>query len=118
MLRFLIDESVDFRLTTYLTESPHLRWSAIVQDSPGISDDAILQQAHETQSILITEDSDFGEWIFVHRQQSSGVIFLRYHPTDIQKIGRTLNTVIKEYGDSLYRKFVVVTTDKIRIREI
>lgn len=117
MLRLLIDESVDYRITDYLDDSKW-RWSTIVKDSPGISDKEVLQRAHKTESILVTEDSDFGEWIFVHHYQSIEVIFLRYHTTELQKVGKTLHRVVEKYGEDLYQKYVVVTANKIRIREL
>lgn len=72
----------------------------------------------KTKSILITEDKDLGEWIFSHKVEVNGIIFLRYLPSEISNISKSLRKVIESFGSSLYGKFVVITPDKIRIREM
>ncbi len=49
-----------------------------MKEYQGISDKEVLNLAREFNAILITEDSDFGEWVFAHREKITGVIFLRY----------------------------------------
>jgi len=83
-----------------------------------MTDLEVLNLAHSTKSILLTEDSDFGEWVFVHKAETSGIIFLRYRPEEIKRIGNTLRQVLHEKQDSLYKKYVVLTPDKIRIRTL
>lgn len=83
-----------------------------------IQDKKVLELARECESILLTEDSDFGEWIFSQREKSMGVIFLRYKPDDIEKISNSLIHVLNKYKDTLSNKFAVIKANKIRIREI
>jgi len=73
---------------------------------------------NENSAILITEDSDFGEWVFVHGYNNVGVIFLRYNVDELEEIKNALLKVILKYKDELFKKFIVVTSQKIRIREI
>ena len=51
-------------------------------------------------------------------EKQISVIFLRYDSKDIVKITDSLIKVLHDYGASLYGKFVVITVNKIRIREI
>jgi predicted nuclease of predicted toxin-antitoxin system len=38
----------------------------ISEVNPGLSDHEIVKTVSQNSAILITEDSDFGEWVFVH----------------------------------------------------
>ncbi len=69
-------------------------------------------------AILVTEDSDFGEWVFAHNESSIGIIFLKYHYRDLEKISQTLIDTLKKFKKELYNKFVVITPKKVRIRKI
>ena len=66
----------------------------------------------------MTEDSDFGEWVFAHNESSIGIIFLKYHYRDLEKISQTLIDTLKKFKKELYNKFVVITPKKVRIRKI
>jgi hypothetical protein len=44
------------------------------EESPGISDRDVLSRAVEMNRILLTEDSDFGEWIFAHGELGGSYI--------------------------------------------
>ena len=43
---------------------------------------------------------------------------MRYKPEEIKNISDSLIKILTDYVNSLYRKFVVVTVKKIRIRDI
>lgn len=116
-LKLLADESLDFRIVGNLTNEGFDTIS-VLKDYRGISDREVLNLAKKFKSILITEDSDFGEWVFAHKEKDISVIFLRYKPKDIDEISSSLIRVIKKYNAELYGKFVVITVKKIRIREL
>lgn len=67
---------------------------------------------------FITEDSDFGHWVFARGEKDISVIFLRYESKDLNSITDSLIKVLNDYRISLYGKFVVITVNKIRIRDI
>ena len=90
----------------------------MVEFCPGISDQEVLSWARRKQALLVTEDCDFGEWVFAHHEPSLGVILLRYRYPDIQNITESLFKVITRYGPELYNKFTVVTAKKVRIRRV
>jgi predicted nuclease of predicted toxin-antitoxin system len=90
-----------------------------VRDSyRGFKDIDIIELAVKMNSLILTEDSDFGEWIFSHKEKSTGVLYLRYELNNRDLINGALITVLKKYSMSLYQKFTVITPNKIRIREI
>lgn len=116
-LKLLADESLDFRIVVNLRVAG-FETISVLKDYQGISDKEVLSLARQFNAILITEDSDFGEWVFAHKEKVIGVIFLRYKPEDIQSISSSLIALINKHGGELYGKFTVVTVKKIRMRGI
>ena len=113
----ILDESVDFRIAKSLSEEGYQLFS-IAQQNAGISDVEVLDISVKRNGILITEDADFGEWIFVHKATATGVIFLRYKSSDLLKIVSVLIKTVQKYERDLYGNFIVITPDKIRVRKI
>ena len=87
-------------------------------DYPGRDDSEIIKIAVEHNAVIITEDRDFGEWIFSHKVKSSCVIYLRYEFKDRKRIIEMLLSVLEKYSESLFNKFTVITPSRIRIREL
>ena len=73
-LKLLADESLDFRIVLKLREAG-FETISVLKDYQGISDKKVLSLARQFNAILITEDSDFGEWVFAHKEKATGVIF-------------------------------------------
>ncbi len=42
------------------------------------ADNKLIELAQVQSLIIITEDKDFGEWVFAHHLPTAGVIFFRY----------------------------------------
>ena len=113
-MRFLLDESADFRLALHLRAAGH-DVTAIGHDYPSSLDDPeVLAIAHRERRILITDDRDFGELVFERRHSHAGVIFLRLGPVDLAtKISR-LDHVLSAHAADLDR-FIVVTRRSVRV---
>lgn len=116
-LKILADENVDHRITKTLRKKG-FEIISVLEDYQGISDKEVLELARIKETLLLTEDKDFGEWIFAHKEKCVGVIFLRYKFNEIDKISDSLINLFMKYGDSLYKKFTVIKVNKIRIREL
>jgi predicted nuclease of predicted toxin-antitoxin system len=116
-LKLLIDESVDYRIVKKI-RSFDVEINSVAELSRGIPDDEVLELSRQYNSILLTEDRDFGEWVFAHKERNVSVVYLRYKVEDLEKIIDSLSKVLLEKGQNLYGKFVVITINKIRIREI
>ncbi len=115
-LRILADESVDFRIVKAL-RNKGFEVISVAEENPGIPDKDVIDYSKDNNALLLTEDSDFGEWVFVHKVRSVSVIFLRYKTEEIERISNSLVKTLIDYGVSLSGKFVVITLNKIRIRE-
>jgi predicted nuclease of predicted toxin-antitoxin system len=114
-MKFLLDQSADARLGTYLRQLGH-DVTRIAADYPaGLLDPKILSIARAEGRILITDDRDFGEWVFRLKCPHAGVIFLRlgkYAPLDL-KI-EWLSFVLTHYADQL-DQFLVVKRENVRV---
>jgi predicted nuclease of predicted toxin-antitoxin system len=115
-MKFLLDESADSRIASFLRQQGH-DVTVIAQDYPAsLADQAVLAIALCEQRVLITNDRDFGELIFAGRMPHAGVILFRLSPiTDLAlKIDR-LEFLLTNHAAQL-DQFVVVTKDRVRIR--
>jgi len=85
----------------------------------GAEDIEIIRFAQQKPNALIlTEDKDFGEWVFAHHLKNITIVFLRYHFSETERIGEILSHLLQHKSVELFNKFTTVTTKKIRIREI
>ncbi len=116
-LKILADESVDYRIVRKLNDAG-FEVISVLKSYQGVSDKEVLELARKHKSLLLTEDSDFGEWVFAHKEKDASVIFLRYKLGEMENISVSLIKMLNEHGASLYGKFAVVTVKKIRIREL
>jgi len=116
-LNILADESVDYRIVKALRNSGY-EVSAVLENYQGFSDKDVLKAARSEEALLVTEDKDFGEWVFAHKEKGVGVILLRYQSNELKQITDSLTNLLNKYGESLIQKFTVIKVRKIRIREL
>jgi len=62
-VRFLADESCDFAVVRALREAA-FDVVAVVEHSPGATDDQVIALSVNEQRVLLTEDKDFGQLVF------------------------------------------------------
>jgi predicted nuclease of predicted toxin-antitoxin system len=91
---------------------------AVREECPRLPDRDVLARAVETDSVLLTEHSDFGEWICALREPSVGVVFTRYRPSEIDRISSIVLGLCTTKSEGLYGKFTTVTSRKIPTRGI
>ena len=115
-MKFLIDESVEFPVVTYL-RSQGYDVVAVAEDFPSSGDADVLAYSRGVGRILITNDKDFGELVFLHGLPHRGVIFFRLPRQDaVSKIER-LGMLLVTYKEKLSDRFIVVRADAVRIRK-
>jgi predicted nuclease of predicted toxin-antitoxin system len=111
----LADENVDFRLIHALRNAG-FDVISIYETYRGISDKEIIEISKNTHYIILTEDKDFGEWVFAHQENTISVVFLRYTYQDLAFITEIVLELFRSKGTGLFGKFTTVTRHKIRIR--
>lgn len=117
MLRLLADESCDFAIVRGL-RSAGFNVRAIVEDTPVVQDPIVLKLAADENRILLTEDKDFGEWVFAHKSVTSGVVLIRYHSSMRLTMMELILELVNRHGDELLGKFTVLEHGRARIRTI
>jgi predicted nuclease of predicted toxin-antitoxin system len=115
-MKFLFDQSADFRLIPHLLQLAHDVQTISRNYPPGLPDEDVLAIARQEQRILVVADRDFGELIFQRGLVHAGVIFFRLPGAQLQTKREQLTTVLEEYDEELARgEFLVVTPGRIRV---
>jgi predicted nuclease of predicted toxin-antitoxin system len=90
---------------------------AVIEQAKSIKDEQVIELALEMGYILLTEDKDFGEWVFAHHIKDLSVLFLRYSFQEYEQIAEALIYLLE--NQTLERPFfATITTRKIRIRQL
>jgi predicted nuclease of predicted toxin-antitoxin system len=74
-MKFLFDQSADFRLIPHLRQLGHDVHVISRDYPPGLPDEDVLEIARKERRVLIVADRDFGELIFHQGLARAGVIF-------------------------------------------
>ncbi len=114
-MKFLVDESVEFPVVTFLRSIGHDVVS-VAEDFPSVRDTEVLAAARRTKRILLTNDKDFGELIFLHGLAHRGVILLRLFIEDAQSKINSVQKLLEIHGEDLLENFTVVTPNAVRMR--
>lgn len=115
-MRFLADESCDFRIVTALRRAGH-DVRAVIEVDPGASDRAVIQRAGDEGRLLITEDRDFGQ--LVHSEdldRGAGVLLIRCPESFRARLPQRLVETIGMHGERLAGQFAVWNPHRLRIR--
>jgi predicted nuclease of predicted toxin-antitoxin system len=114
-VRFLLDQSAEARIATFLSDHGHDA-TRVARDYPaGLPDEQVLAIAIRERRVLITNDKDFGELVFRHRLPHAGVVLFRF-PLDAtaqEKID-ALERLLVTHRTQLDR-FLVVTARGVRV---
>jgi predicted nuclease of predicted toxin-antitoxin system len=113
-MRFLADESCDFRVVRALRAAGH-DVMAVVEAAPGAPDIAVIDLAVRERRIFVTEDRDFGQLVYASAKPTSGVILLRFPSTARAALPAMLVDFITKHGDNLAQRFVVLQPGRIRL---
>jgi predicted nuclease of predicted toxin-antitoxin system len=113
----IADENIDFRIIRELRNN-NIEVFSIAEELRGIIDIEIIELAKKTDFIILTEDKDFGEWIFSHGIKGISVIFLRYHVKDLAAMLSAIVRILTDRVDELSGHFTTVSPKKIRRRKI
>lgn len=114
-MKFLLDVCVSSRsLQAFLVGLGHDALSALAID-PKASDEQLLAFALQDDRVLITEDKDFGELVFVRKLPHGPIVRLVELTVDEQVRG--IDELLEHHAAELNRGVVVtVTRGRIRIR--
>lgn len=76
IIRFIADVNIEKPIVDFLLESRYdVKW--VPDYGCEIIDEHLLTLAYKEKRVLITNDKDFGELIFLQKRLSSGIILIR-----------------------------------------
>ncbi len=113
----LADENISQLLIDFLIEHK-INVLSIRKIAQGVTDEEVIAISLKEDRIILTEDKDFGEWVFAHGESRISVIFLRYALQDFSQICFALLAVIKNSEINLRGTFTTITPNKVRVRKI
>lgn len=114
-MKFLLDVCVSSRsLEALLSRQGHDVLSALAVD-PRASDERLMALALQDDRVLVTEDKDFGELVFVRRLPHGPIVRLVELTVDEQVTG--MAELLERWAAELAGPVIVtVTRGRIRIR--
>ena len=115
-MKFLLDESADIRLASYLQGLNHDVKVVAKDFKPSIPDSEVLAIALKEDRVLITFDRDFGELVFKEKQLHKGILYFRLGPIDLSTEISRLNYVLENYAKYL-NKFITITGKRVRVKQ-
>jgi len=115
-MKILADENIEGEIVSALRDAGH-SVSDIKETSPGIEDADVLTLATDSESILLTNDKDFGDLVYRDGRVSKGVILLRFGKLEIAERIDLLLRVIEEREAEFHDAFTVITATGVRIKK-
>ena len=114
-MHIVADESVDFGIVLKLRDFG-IEVYSIIESSPGISDELVLEIASGKNLLLITEDKDFGELAYRLKMNHKGILLIRMN--DLQRVERLqiIPEIIIKHFAKLQNNFSVLMSNGLRIK--
>ncbi|MCY4164746.1 MAG: DUF5615 family PIN-like protein [Gammaproteobacteria bacterium] len=114
-MRFLIDACAASQPVLAALKDAGCDVVSVLERMPHAPDEAVLALALEENRVLVTEDNDFGELVFLQGLPHAGIVRLvDMTPAERADIMRFL---LETYTDAMRDgAIIVVTKDRIRIR--
>lgn len=114
-MKFLLDVCSSSRaLTQFLREREHDAVSAMQIDARA-TDVQLMELALKQNRVLLTEDKDFGELVFVHRLPHPTIV--RFMQMSVAQQVSAMDDLLNQHVQALENgALIVVTPGRIRIR--
>ena len=113
-MRFLVDECTGTTVADHLRRKGHDVFS-VFDEEPGATDEKVLEIAVSKGLVLITNDKDFGEFVFRSHKAHAGIILLRLSDERPANKIKVLDRFLQNYSDNVAGVFCVVSETSVRI---
>ena len=115
-MKIVADESVDYGVILELRKNGY-DVLAIEDSYKGSEDEMVLEISLKENSLLMTEDKDFGELVFNSGMSHYGVLLLRLDDSDGDEKVEIIKEILTKYEGSLRNKFCVYQNSRLRIKK-
>lgn len=112
----IADENIDHQLINMLKGQHSV--ISIYHEKRGLSDIEIITLAQQQSAIILTEDKDFGEYVFAHKITNISVVLMRYSFKDRKEMFNIVMNLFSSNTEKLLHKFITIKLNTIRIRDI
>ena len=117
MMKFLVDENVEFSIIKYLRDKG-FDAKSVSELLPSRDDAHLIKTAYNEKRILVTNDKDFGYLIFKMELPPPATILFRFSSEIPAEKIKALDTILRMPEDKIVNHFVVASENKIRIRSL
>lgn len=116
-MKLLADENIPLGSVLYLKRMNYDIVS-ILEKSPGITDEEVIEYSNRSERIIITLDKDFGSLFFKKNIKiKSGIIYIKMTPLYPTEIGELLGDYFGKDAD-MYGYFIVFDRYSVRKRKL
>ena len=111
---FLADESCDFAVVRALRDEGH-DVLAVAEAARGAKDPEVVRLARDEGRVLLTEDKDFGWYVYVAGERGVGVVPVRFPSGSRRVLGSAVLEAVRSADDRLLRSFTVIEPGRVRV---
>ena len=92
---------------------------AVVQDSPGVADETVLEQAVRETRVLLTFDRDYGSLLYQRGLPApAGLVYFRFIPFSLEEPAEYLLALLDRSELSLLGMLTEAERDRVRQRPL
>lgn len=88
------------------------------EEAPTMTDEQLLEYANCEARIIITNDKDFGELVYLQKKVTEGILLLRFSTEKSTVKAAFVEALLKERGFCLTGHFVVLSEAGVRARKL
>jgi len=115
-MKIVADESVDYGVILELRKHGY-NVLAIEDSYKGSEDEMVLEISLKENSILMTEDKDFGELVFRLNKAHIGIVLIRLLGVDLESKNKIIIKSLQENFETMKNSFSVISENQTRIRK-
>lgn len=116
-MRFIVDENIFPKITTYLRNKGHDVKSLQEEGVIKSVDDKIILMAKEEDRAVVTFDKHFGNILKYPPSKTAGIIHIRIHPPLLEYILPAFDNLFNHYTFSSFNgKLIILSMNGYRIR--
>lgn len=115
-MKIVADESVDYGIILELRKNGY-NVLAIEDSYKGSEDEMVLEISLKENSLLMTEDKDFGELVFRLNKAHIGIVLIRLSGIDLESKNKIILKSLKENFETMKNSFSVISENQTRIRK-
>jgi predicted nuclease of predicted toxin-antitoxin system len=116
-VRWLADECVAAPLVGFLRAGGQ-DVLYVAETAPGLNDADVIALALREKRLLLTEDKDFGDFVFRRERAVPGVVLMRIDADNSELKAIRLAAAIERYGEGLFGRYMVIEEARFRSRPL